>query len=106
MTIFTSLFIWKLVNKLFNTIKNSRLTADSRMYMVTIFHNNSSQDHGRKLWIDLLQNTEFPTSACNILYQYILDKFLKYALHYRNKQFEKEEVTINYESTKLDESEE
>ena len=91
-------------NKLFDTIKSSRLTADSRMNMFTIFHNNSSQDHGRNLWIDLLENTEFPTSACNILYQYILDKFLKYALNYRNKQFEKEEVTINYKSTKLDES--
>ena len=31
---------------------------------------------------------------------------MKYALNYRNKQFEKEEVMINYESTKLDESEE
>ena len=74
--------------------------------MFTIFHNNSFQDHGRKLWIDLLENTELPTSVCNVLYQYILDKFLKYALSYRNKQFEKEEVMINYESTKLDESEE
>ena len=76
------------------------------MNMFTIFHNNSFQDHGRKLWIDLLENTELPTSVCNVLYQYILDKFLKYALSYRNKQFEKEEVMINYESTKLDESEE
>ena len=41
-----------------------------------------------------------------MLYQYILDKFLKYALNYINKQFEKEEVAINYQSTKLDESEE
>ena len=31
---------------------------------------------------------------------------MKYALNYRNKQFEKEEVMINYESTKLDKSEE
>ena len=31
---------------------------------------------------------------------------MKYALNYRNKQFEKEEVTINCESTKLDKSEE
>ena len=89
-----------------DTIKSSRLTADSRMNMFTIFHNNSLQGHGRKLWIDLLENTEFPTSVCNILYQYILHKFLKYALSYRNKQFEKEEAMINYESTKLYESEE
>ena len=92
--------------KVLDTIKSFRLTADSRMNMFTIFHNNSLQDHGRKLWVDLLENAEFPTSVCNILYQYILDKFLKYALNYRNKQFEKDEVMINYESTKLDESEE
>ena len=99
-------FYLEIGNKVFDTIKSSRLTADSRMNMFTIFHNNSLQDHGRKLWIDLLENAEFPTSVCNILYQYILDKFLKYALNYRNKQFEKDEVMINYESTKLDESEE
>ena len=63
------------------------------MNMFTIFHNNSLQGHGRKLFIDLLENTEFPTSICIMLYQYILDKFLKYALNYRNKPFEKEEVT-------------
>ena len=93
-------------NKLFGTIKSSLLTADSRMNMFTIFHNNGLQGHGRKLWIEFLENTELPTSVCNILYQYILDKFLKYGLNYRNKQFEKEEVTINQESTKLDKSEE
>ena len=99
-------FYLEIGNKLFDTIKSSRLTADSRMNMFTIFHNNSLQDHGRKLWIDLLENTEFPTNVCNMLYQYILGRFLKYALNYRNKQFEKEEVTINCESTKLDKSEE
>ena len=99
-------FYLEIGNKVFDTIKRSRLTADCRINMFTIFHNNSLQDHGRKLWIDLLKNTQFPTSVCNILYQYILDKFLKYALNYRNKQFEKEEVMINYESTKLGKSEE
>ena len=63
-------------------------------------------DHGRKLWIDLLENTELPTSVCNMLYQYILDKFLGYPLSYRNKQFQREEVMINYVSTKSDESSE
>ena len=92
--------------KVLDTIKSSLLTADSRMNMFTIFHNNSLQDHGRKLWVDLLENAEFLTRVCNILYQYFMDKFLKYALNYRNKQFEKDEVMINYESTKLDESEE
>ena len=91
--------------KVFDTIKSSRLSADSRMNMFISIHNNSLQDHDRKVCIDLLENTEFPTSVCNILYQYILDKFLKFALSYRNKQFEKEEVMINYKSTKLDESE-
>ena len=99
-------FYLEIGNKLFDIIKSSRLTADSRMSMFTIFHNNSLQDHDRKLWIDLLENEEFPTSVCNILYQYILDKFLKYALKHRNKQFEKEELTVNCESTKLEESEE
>ena len=50
-----------------------------------------------------LHNLVMP--VCDILYQYILDKFLKYTLGYRNKQFGKEEVMINCESTKLDESE-
>ena len=88
-------FYLEIGKKVFDTIKSSPFTADSRMNMFTIFHNNNLQDHSRKLWIDLLENTEFPMSVCNILYQYILDKFLKYALSYRNKQFEKEEVIIN-----------
>ena len=65
-------FYLEIGNKVFDTIKSSRLTADYRMNMLTIFHNNSLQDHGRKLWIDLLENAEFPTSVC---------KFLKYALN-------------------------
>ena len=64
------------------------------------------QDHGRKLWIDLLEDKKFPSNVFAILYQYILDKFLKYILNYRNKEFIKEEVIINYESNKLDKSEE
>ena len=76
-------FYLEIGKKVFDTIKSSRLTADSRMNMFTIFHNNSLQDHGRKLWI----------------------RFIRKYRVYRNKQFEKEEVMINYESTKLDESE-
>ena len=88
-------FYLEIGKKVFDTIKSSQLTADSRMNMFIIFQNNSLQDRGRKLRVDLLENTEFPKSVCNILYQYILDRFLKYALSYRNKQFEKEEVMIN-----------
>ena len=64
------------------------------------------QDHGRKLWIDLLENKKFPSNVFDILCQYILDNFLKHTLNYRNKEFIKEEVIINYESNKLDEPEE
>ena len=68
-------FYLEIGKKVFGTIKIPWLTADSRMNMNTIFHNNSLQDYGRKLSIGLLENTEFPTSVCNILYQYILEKF-------------------------------
>ena len=68
-------FYLEIGKKVLGTIKIPWLTADSRMNMNTIFHNNSLQGYGRKLWVGLLENTEFPTSAWNILYQYILDKF-------------------------------
>ena len=53
MTVFASPFVRKLVTKVIDSIKSSRLTADSRMNMFTIFDNNILQDHGKNLWIDL-----------------------------------------------------
>ena len=80
-------FYLEIGNKLFDTIKSSQLIADSRMNILPFSIIIACKIMG--------ENTEFPTTMYNILYQYILDKFLKYALNYRKKQLEKEQETMN-----------
>ena len=91
-------FYLKIGNKVFDTIKSSRLKANSRINMSTTFHNKTVGRFIRKCRVS--------NQCCDILYLYILDKFLKYILNYRNKNFEKEEVMGKYESAKLGELEE
>ena len=82
MTIFASFFIWNLVTR-YLIPSNAPNFQQILEWMFPTFHDSSFQHHGRKLWIDLLENTEFATSVCDILDQYIPDNFLKYTLNYK-----------------------